>query len=191
MIQNLIFTIIFLKILLWACNDFIYVYTFQWTSSEFFLIFRLFSRKSQSQQKLAKKVTHFTIQFRSKNLTHFTKLNSLDIENNMLPQHSQKLSWLSWKTFGLHHFLTPKNCILVELWKQMSVSFCISLQENFCSKDVVRFCLMKGGLGTGERLNNFLKAACCLGLMKCFTIFHFNWLFLKIKHFSAFWYFYL
>ena len=41
--------------------------------------------KSQSQQKLVKKITDFTIQFRSKNLTHFTSLNPLDIENNMLP----------------------------------------------------------------------------------------------------------
>ena len=60
----------------------------------FFLIFRFSSRKSQSQQKLAKKITHFTIQFRSKCLTHFTNLNSLDIENNMLPQHIQKPFWL-------------------------------------------------------------------------------------------------
>ena len=34
------------------------------------------------------KITHFTIQFRSKNVTHF--INSLGIENNMLSQHSQK-----------------------------------------------------------------------------------------------------
>ena len=47
------------------------------------------SRKPQNQQKLAKKITHFTIQFRSKRVTHFRNLNSLDIENNMLPQHSQ------------------------------------------------------------------------------------------------------
>ena len=60
----------------------------------FFLIFSLPSRKSQSQQQLAKKITHFTIQFRSKHLTHFANLNSLDIENNMLPQHSQKPFWL-------------------------------------------------------------------------------------------------
>ena len=52
--------------------------------------FRFSNRKSQSQQKLAKKITHFTIQFRSKNLTHFTNLNSFEIENNMLPKHSQK-----------------------------------------------------------------------------------------------------
>ena len=45
--------------------------------------FRLSNRKFQSWQKLAKKITHFTIQFCSKNFTHFTNLNSLDIRNNM------------------------------------------------------------------------------------------------------------
>ena len=54
--------------------------------------FRFSSRNSQNQQKLAKKITHFAIQFRSKNLTCFTNLNSLDIENNIHPQHSQKIS---------------------------------------------------------------------------------------------------
>ena len=34
----------------------------------FYFYFRFFSKKSQSQQKLAKKITHFTIQFRPKNL---------------------------------------------------------------------------------------------------------------------------
>ena len=94
MIQNLIIRILFLKILLPACNAFIFVHTFHWTSSEFFLMFRFFSRKSQGQQKLAKKITYFTIHFRSKNLTHFTNLKSPDIENNMLPQHSHKSFWL-------------------------------------------------------------------------------------------------
>ena len=60
----------------------------------FFKNFRFSSRKSQSQQKLAKKFTHFAIQFHSKNLTHFTNLNSIDIESNILPQHSQKPFWL-------------------------------------------------------------------------------------------------
>ena len=59
-----------------------------------FLNFRFSSRKYQSPQKLAKMFTYFTIQFHSKNLTHFTNLNSLDIESNMLPQHSQKAFWL-------------------------------------------------------------------------------------------------
>ena len=102
-----------------------------------FLNFRFSSTKSQSQQKLAKKITHFTIQFCSKNLTHFTNLNSLDIENNMLPQRGQKIFWLYkfsanmflfgvWKIFVQHHFLTPKNCILEANWKQMSIYFYIS-----------------------------------------------------------------
>ena len=52
------------------------------------------SRMSQSQPKLAKKITHFKIQFWSKNLTHFTNLSSLDVENKMLLQHSQKPFWL-------------------------------------------------------------------------------------------------
>ena len=54
------------------------------------IIIRFSDRKSQSQQKLAKKITNFTIQFRSKNITHFTNLDSLNIANNMLPQYSQK-----------------------------------------------------------------------------------------------------
>ena len=68
----------------------------------FFFNFRFSSRNSQSQQKLAKKITHFTIQFCSKNLTHFTNLNSFDIENNMLSQHSQKPLWLY--KFSAKHF---------------------------------------------------------------------------------------
>ena len=47
-------------------------------------------RKSQSQLKLAKKITHFKIQFRKKNLTHLTNVTSLSIIKNILPQYSQK-----------------------------------------------------------------------------------------------------
>ena len=81
--QNLIFGILFLKILFWKYNFFIFVQTCQWTSSEFFLISGLLAESLK-----AKKITHFIIQFCSKNLTHFTNLNSLDIENNILLQHS-------------------------------------------------------------------------------------------------------
>ena len=59
--------------------------TFQWTS-EFFLDFRFSNRKSQSQQKLAKKITHFSIRFNSNHLIYFINLNSLDVENNILPK---------------------------------------------------------------------------------------------------------
>ena len=78
MLQNHIFQIIFLKIFFRAYNFFIFVHTFQRTSSEFFFNFRLSSRKSQNQ-KLPKNITHFIIQFLSKKLTHFMNLDSLKI----------------------------------------------------------------------------------------------------------------
>ena len=52
--------------------------------------FRFSGRKSESQQKLVKKIAHFTIQFHSINLTHFTNLNSFSIVKNILPQQSQE-----------------------------------------------------------------------------------------------------
>ena len=66
--QNLIFGILFLKTLFWKYNFFIFVQTCQWTSS---LISGLLAESLK-----AKKITHFIIQFCSKNLTHFTNLNS-------------------------------------------------------------------------------------------------------------------
>ena len=140
MIQSLIFGILLLKTFFPAYNFFIFVHMFQWTLSEFLFDFRFSGRKSQSQQKLSINITYFAMQFRSKNLIHFMSLNSLEIENNMLPQHSQIPFWLYYKffskhisiwcqkkTFALHHFVTPKNCILEALWKQISVYFCIFL----------------------------------------------------------------
>ena len=79
-------------------------------------------------------------------------------------------------------------------WSTLKANVCIFLYIsvwNFSYKDVVIFYLMGGWLGVGGRLTNFRKAACCLGLVKCFTIFHFNWSFLKFSYFSAFWYFHL
>ena len=50
--------------------------------------------------------------------------------------------------------------------------------------------LSSGGVGGGWwSMNFFLNAARGLGLVKCFTIFHFNWNFWKLNYFSAFLYF--
>ena len=71
-----------------------------------------------------------------------------------------------------YHFLMPKNCILEALWKQMSVYFCISLSENLCSIEVIRFYLVRvWGMGWAWCLNNFLRVDRCLGLVKLYTIF--------------------
>ena len=118
----------FLKILFLflVFNFSIFFHTFQWKLSHFFKFFLFSSRKSQSQQRLEKMFTHFAIQFCSKNLTHFMNLNSLNLEKNMLLQHSQKpftLQVLQPKffclvletKFALHHFLTPNNCTIKTL----------------------------------------------------------------------------
>ena len=64
-------------------------------------LMRIFSKK-----KLAKKIIHF-YSFAQKNLIHFMNLNLNDIENNMLPQHSQK-------SFSLYKFLSKH----VSVWCQ-------------------------------------------------------------------------
>ena len=170
--------------------------------SLFFFNFRFSSRKSQSQQKLAKKITHHIqitskkvhIQFWSKSLTLFTDLNSLDIENNMLPQHSQKPFSL-YKFSGRHVFVwcqkkylhctlswRPRTAFLMNL--QMSVYFYISPYKNICFQRCSKI-LSEGGWVAG-RLNNFLKAVHILCLEKYFTMFYFNWNFWKFNYFSAF-----
>ena len=118
------FYIFFLKILFrfGVYNFFIFAHTLQWTLSEFLLFFWFSSRKPQSLRKVAKEITQFTIQFCSKNLTNSKNLNSLDIENNILLQSIHKpfsLYKFSSQHFSvccqkkhLHHFLTPKSCIL-------------------------------------------------------------------------------
>ena len=106
MIQNLIFGILFLKILFQAYSSFVFICTFRWALSEFFLISNFLAESWVAKpKKLAKKITYFTTQLCSKNLTHFTKLNSLDIESNMLLQQS-------YKPFSL--FQQPYFCLMSE-----------------------------------------------------------------------------
>ena len=82
----------------------------------FFFNFRFSSRTSQNQQKLAKKITHFTIQFHSKNLIDFMNFN--DIENNLLPQHSQK-------SFSLYKFSSKH--VSVWCWKKHFQKWCSTI----------------------------------------------------------------
>ena len=103
-------------------------------------IIRFSNRKSQSQQKLAKRITHFTMQFRPKNLTYFTKFSSVEIASNMLLLRTFQTFPKTYfclvpeKTFALHHLLTHKNCILEAIWMKMSVNLCITLHGNFWTK---------------------------------------------------------
>ena len=72
-------------------------------------------------------------------------------------------------------------------WSTLKANVCIFLYISLCSRDVVRFYLVGGGMtGGGCDLSKFLKAVRCLGLAKCFTIFYFNWNFWKLNHFYHF-----
>ena len=58
-----------------------------------YLQFQIFCQKVSKSTNTSKKVNLFyylTIHFRSKNLTHSTNVNSLNIIKNTLPQYSQK-----------------------------------------------------------------------------------------------------
>ena len=86
------------------------------------LNYRFSSRKSQSQQKLVEKITDFTIKFHSKNLLHFTNLNSLDIENNQTTQHNT--------TKNLPHFTNfPPNSFLFCVRKNICTALFLAAQE--------------------------------------------------------------
>ena len=116
------------------------------------------SRISQSQQKLAKQITHFTMQFHSKNLAHFTSINSLDIENYILLQDSQKTFWIqkfvskSQEKFALHHFWKPKNCILEAIWISNCLYISVYLRKEIFVPDTYK--ILSGGVWVGQRLNN-------------------------------------
>ena len=161
MIQNVISEIYFLKTLFRAYHFFIFVQMFQWTSSELLYNFRFSSRKSQIQQKLAKKITHNTIQFRSKNLANFTNLDSLDTENNMLLQYSQRPFWLSKVSSRLvYAWCQRKHLHCTISWRARTAflkyfeSKCLyflymSVRKIF-PKDVVTFFLMRVVWGKAE-----------------------------------------
>ena len=119
-------------------------------------------RKSQRQQKLTKKITHFTRQFRSKNFTQFTNLNSLDVENNMLPQRRKNLS----------HFANfSANMFLFVVRKIICITPFLDVQEvHFWST---------GEMGGRGRLNNFPKGACYLDLVTIFQ--HLNFPSIALK----------
>ena len=118
--------------------------------------------------------------FFSRTSTHLTLKvicyrNTANTLSDFANFHQTCFCLMSGETFALHHFWTPKNCIRKALWKQMSVYFCISSSKKFCSRDLI---MKDGEMGmwdgewVGGRLNSFLKAARCLGLIKWFIIFH-------------------
>ena len=135
-----------------------------------FFYSRFSSGKSQSQQKLVKIITHFSIQFCSNHI-------SLDIESNMLPKQSQKP--LSRYKFSSKHLVDAiKNIGMAPFLDAQELPSQSTLKANVCI--FLYICLRKflfrkrSKLLSGfifNLLHNFRKAARCLGLAKYFTIF--------------------
>ena len=132
--KNLIFGILFLKIFFRTYKVFIYLPRRSCGYQSFFN-FRFSSRKSQSQQKVAKKITHTfynTVLLKNTSLilrtsAHLTLKEIFSNTTFLTLQILQTCFCLvSEQIFVLHHFLTPKNCILEAHWKKMSVYFFIS-----------------------------------------------------------------
>ena len=107
-----------------------FVYTFQWTLSEFYFNFQI-SEKYPSQKTQAKKIPHFTMQFFSKNLTNFTNLNSLNIEINMLRQYSQKPFWI-YKFSSTHASGVRKNIYIAPFLDAQGLHSWSTLIANVC-----------------------------------------------------------
>ena len=128
----------------------------------FFLDFRFSSRKSQSQQKLAKKITDFSIRFNSKHLTYFINLTCFCL---MPEKKNCNGPFLDTQELQSSSTLKANVCIFlyISLKKILFQRLCKILSGG-----------IGGGIGGGWRLNNFLKAAHCLDIVKCFTIFHLN-----------------
>ena len=150
-----------------------------------FNYFRFSSRKTQNQRKLAKTITHFTIQFCSKNLTHLTDLNSLNIVKIILCNTGKNITHLISSPANMFLVCVGKKYLHCIIFKRPKTRFLKHLEikwlyipVNFCEKILFQRVrkLLSGGLvgWVGWWLNNFLKEAHCLVLVKCFTNFYFN-----------------
>ena len=131
---------------------------------------QIFCQKNSNPIK-TRKITHFAIQFRSKNVTHFKNLKSLKSIKNILPQHSQKhiSGWCQKKK--LHSTISRRPRIAFS-----------ELLESKCLYISVRTFLLqrRKKLLSGGGLNNFCQADGSLGLVKCFSNFSFELKFLEI-----------
>ena len=125
-------------------------------------------RKYQSQQKIAKKITHFKVQFCSKNFTHFSTHSTLW----KIYSHNTAYKHISEKTFALHHFQTPKNCVPRALKKQMFVYSCKSSFENFCFRDLWSFYLEGDWLISFKQIANFSFYCKSLGIQQLLSYRH-------------------
>ena len=124
---------------------------------------------------------------------HLTKLTSLSIIRNILQQHSWKpfslykfsrkpvSGWCQIKHLHCTIFMHPKPPHFESTWKANAYIFLQISTRKFLLQRHRKFFFGWWGL------NDFLKAACCFYLIKCFKFFNQN--FWKFNYFPAFQYF--
>ena len=198
--QSLIFGILFWKYYFGDKTFLFLPIRSSWHRIFLFFNFRFSNWSLKVNKNERKRYSYYNTVSLKKLHTHFMNLNSLDIEKNMLLQHSQKPFWLykfsskhvsvwcqkkhlhctiSWRprTAFLKHF--ESKCLYISVYLRKKIFVPDAFQILF-----QKFYLVGGRVG--GRLNNFLQAAYCLDLVNCFTIFNFYWNFWKFNHFSHF-----
>ena len=89
----------------------------------FFLISDFLAESLKANKNLQKRSHVLQYSFARKT-SHFTNINSLDIENNMLPQHNQKPFWLYKFSANMFNAPFPRTAFLKHI---ESKCLCISL----------------------------------------------------------------
>ena len=172
-------------------TTFTLIHMFQRTSSKFFVLISDFLEESlKTKKKLLIKITYFTIQVCSKHLTHFTNLNSLDIENNILPKHCQKYFWL-YKFLKKHVsvWCQKKHLDCTISWNPIteflkhfqSKCLFISVYLRFLFQRVVKFYLIGWVMVGGGMISSGVLFLPVWTPCTYILTFHFNWNFLEIQ----------
>ena len=150
-------------------NNCIFKHTFQWTSSELFQISDFLAESLKANENQRKKITYFTIHFRSKvslNL-HFSTHSTLkkytpatQSKTFLILQIFQQISaWCQKKTFALHISRHPRTALSKHFENNLYIYvflrrkiFVAETQQTFIWRGKRR----RGEEGGAGRLNNSL-----------------------------------
>ena len=170
--KNLIFGILFLKVLFRAYKAFIFVQTFQWISSEFFLIsdFLPESRKANKKKNLQKRSHVLQYSFAQKAHSFYEHQLTWHCKQ-YAPATQPKPFWFS--KFSENIFTAPfLDAQELHSWSTLKANACIFLYISLRKFLFQRRSKVLSGKGwDGGRLNNFLKVVHCLGLVNILQFF--------------------
>ena len=183
----------FLKVLFWACNFFYILPHVPVDIIRVCFWFQVFYQKILKCTKTSEKdhsfydtslilwtSTHLIFKMicsTAKNLCNFTNFLAIMLKFGVR-KNIYTAPFLDVQE--LHSWSTSKANVCIFLYISVR-KFLFQRRSKFLSDR----------MWVGSSLNNFLQVACCLGFVKCFTVFHFNWNFWKFDYFSAFRYFHL